>query len=345
MRIKLSLFIILILLISCSKSNTYKEFNDLTFEDFKLKKTLTGNIDSLIMRPSSLKVIDSLLIVVEPSMNRLFSIFNLKSNKLVGKRIDKGQGPKDMIMPKIISYNDSIIKIIDMATFTIFEYDKDSFINIEDPTPINRVRLESPIFVDAEILGNNIVGYFDDNQYQLKISDIEGRDINHIAEYPPINIPLTNIEKKETFYMSFATNGVDKIAICYYMTDLIEIYNIDGNLEKRLYGPEQFVSIAKSNINAENIILTSQKDQRRDAFFAPEGSENMFFTLFNGGFLSDPNHSSSCKLLFSLSWNGEPQAIYTLDDPIFSFTIDSNNKKIYGISNTPEYHIVEYKLD
>ena len=105
MRIKLSLFIILILLISCSKSNTYKEFNDLTFEDFKLKKTLTGNMlhfDSLIMRPSSLKVIDSLLIVVEPSMNRLFSIFNLKSNKLVGKRIDKGQGPKDMIMPKII---------------------------------------------------------------------------------------------------------------------------------------------------------------------------------------------------------------------------------------------------
>lgn len=306
--------------------------------DFKARESLKGNtlhFDSLIMRPSSIKVIDSLLIVIEPSMNKLFNIFNLNNNKLVGKRIDRGQGPKDMIMPKIIYYDDNIIKIIDMATSTIFEYDKFSFINTVDPTPISSFKLESPIFIDAEILGDNIIGYFDNNQYQLRMYDKEGKDIKHMAEYPPLSTSLTDIEKKETFYMNFVTNGIDKIAICYYMTDLIEIYNMDGILEKRLYGPEQFVSTVNSN-------LLSHNNQNRDAYFAPESSGNMFFTLYNGGFINDINHSSSCKKIFSFSWDGEPQNIYTLDDPVFSFTVDSKNRKIYGISNSPEFHIVEY---
>ena len=39
---------------------------------------------------------------------------------------------------------------------------------------------------------------------------------------------------------------------------------------------------------------------------------------------------------------GIPDTIYSLSEPVFTYTIDTNAKKIYGISDRPEYHIVEF---
>lgn len=344
MKIKLLFFVVSVLLLSCSRNTTYNDSISFTFNDFESSETLEGNtlnFDSLIMRPTVLKVVDSFLIVIEPTMDKLFNVFNLKNNKLVGKRIDRGQGPGDMIRPKFLDGNDNVIRIVDLATFTFFEYEKVSFLSQDAPVPVKRIKLESPVFIDTEIVGNNIVGYFDDDHYQLKVFDMKGKPTGEIAEYPEPNISFTDLEKKEAFYMNFTTNSIDRIAICYYLTDLIEIYKVDGELEKRLHGPEQFISRIALNQDAD---LSSDNNDIRDAYFAPENFEDNFYVLYNGGLVGSPGHSSSCKHMFSFSWDGRPQTIYNLDDPVFSFTIDGKNRKIYGISNTPEYHIVEYSF-
>jgi hypothetical protein len=231
---------------------------------------------------------------------------------------------------------------MDMATFTMFEYKDIDFINDPAPDPIRRIKLDTPVFIDAEIVNGHIVGYFDDNQYQLNVFDLNGKGVNKIVHYPVSPVPFSDMEKKEAFYMNFTTDGIDKIAICYYMTDLIEIYDVNGSLQKRLHGPEQFISRFKEYRNGEITGSSPVKGYNRDAFFSPENAGEEFFVLYNGGSIDDPDHSSLCKLLLSFTWNGIPQKIYNLDDPISNFTVDQDNKKIYGISRTPEYHIVEY---
>lgn len=46
--------------------------------------------------------------------------------------------------------------------------------------------------------------------------------------------------------------------------------------------------------------------------------------------------------IFVFDWNGIPQKIYTLDQGIINFAVDKVQKKIYGISSSPEFHVVEF---
>lgn len=168
---------------------------------------------------------------------------------------------------------------------------------------------------------------------------------NVVIGYPPLTLEFTNIEKRDAYYMNFTTNQSDRIIICYYMTDLIEVYNEKVNLIKRIHGPDQFFSHFKEYSEGEISSSISVKSLNRDAYFSPESAGDGFMVLYNGGYIDDPNHSVFCDKLFSFNWDGEPNVIYNLDDPIFTFSVDSDNKKIYGISETPEFHIVEYSYN
>ena len=77
----------------------------------------------------------------------------------------------------------------------------------------------------------------------------------------------------------------------------------------------------------------------------PRNAGEEFFVLYNGGFIDEPNHSTSCDRLFTFNWDGTPKKIFKLDVPVFSFNVDVKNKRIVGISETPEFHIVQYSYD
>ena len=176
----------------------------------------------------------------------------------------------------------------------------------------------------------------------MYVFDLNGEKTNAIINYPQSTIEQTSAEKTDAYYMKFITDDFNKIAICYYMTDLIEIYNLDGILEKRIHGPEQFFSHFKEYQDGKYIGASPIKGLNRDAYMCPRNAGNEFFVLYNGGFIDSPHHSTSCDQIFSFTWDGVPQITFNLDDPVFSFNIDSKNKKLYGISKTPEFHIVQY---
>lgn len=67
-----------------------------------------------------------------------------------------------------------------------------------------------------------------------------------------------------------------------------------------------------------------------------------FFVLFSGKSMDEENYNILSDEIFVFSWDGIPKKILSLDQGVFAFTVDEKNKKIYGISNTPEYHIVEF---
>lgn len=332
-------------LFSCSQKDKYQNANLFDFKDFKSEIKLEGkkmNFNDLIMHPSEIQVYDSILVTLEIDGERLCNVYNLNTKEKIGERLTRGQGPDEMLMPFFIDNDGLSVQIIDIATSIIYKYDLDDFISNPTPKPILKSKLEESISSGMQMIGENIIGYPYFKKQQLYVFDETGKKINELADFPLSSISYSDVEKADAYYMGFVSNGIDKIAICYYMTDLIEIYNSTGTLEKRMHGPEQFFVYFEEVNNGDNLTSKAVKGMNRDAYFSPENAGDHFLVLYNGGYVDEKNHSSYCDKLFSFSWDGTPINRYLLSDPIFTFCVDKQRKKIYGVSKTPEYHIVEY---
>lgn len=333
------------MLFSCSQKDKYLDAQIFGYDDFETEIKLKGKLlefDDLIMNPSGLQVYDSILVTLEYSGDRLCNVYNLKTKKKIGERLTRGQGPDEMLMPLFIDNDGSSIQIIDMATSVIYKYDLLDFIENADTKPISKAKLEENINSGMQMLGDNIIGYPYFKKRQLYVFDMSGKKVDEFADFPNSTIDYTDMERTDAYYMGFASNGIDRVAICYYMTDLIDIYDSTGLLLKRMHGPEQFFSYFKEVHDEGGVTSKRVRGKNRDSYFSPKNAGDKLFVLYNGGYVDEENHSSSCKKMFSFSWDGVPQHIYIMDDPIFTFCVDKKRNKIYGVSNYPDVHIVEY---
>lgn len=341
----LFLLIGIFILFSCSQKDKYLDAQSFDFNDFETEIELKGKVlefDDLIMNPSGLQVYDSILMTLEYSGERLCNVYNLNTKKKIGERLTRGQGPNEMLMPSFIDNDGESVQMIDMATSTIYKYDLMDFIENADPQPISKIKLAESINSDIQLIGDKFVGYPYFKQHQLYVFDIEGKKVGEFADFPRSSIDYSDMERTDAYYMGFASNGIDRIAICYYMTDLIEIYDSFGVLKNSMHGPEHFFSHFKEVHDANGITSQQVKGKNRDAYFSPRSAGNQLFVLYNGGYVDEKGHSSYCKKLFSFSWDGIPQRIYVLNDAIFTFCVDKKKNKIYGVGNYPDNHIVEY---
>lgn len=336
----------LICLFSCSqqKKSVYDNAHVFDTDDFAKTISLEGHtleLDSQAMRPMDIQVYDTLLVTVDVSEEKLIQLYNLKTGKKIGNRINRGQGPDDMIMPRLMANDDNKIQILDMGKSIVYEYETADFINHSNPVPSRKIPFEKRAFIDAQQVANNLISYSYDLNNQLFVYDMDGKKVNEIAAIPTSKIPYTDIEKRDAFYMNFTSDNKDKIVISYCMTDLIEIYDLNGTLQHRLHGPEQFAAHFKEKHTDEVTTSSPEKNKNRDAYFSPRNAGDSFFVLYDGTY-TDDDSGMSCKQLFSFSWNGNPKNIYNLSDPLITYAVDRKNKKIYGISDSPEFHIVSY---
>lgn len=340
--------IMMLLLNSCISYDRYENVSQFSFEDFPVQKELVGNVlefDSLIMRPRDIFVLDSVLVVVETGMDELFHVYNLNSKKYIMSHVVRGNGPDDMLSPRFIKGKNDVISICDMNTSKVYEYGVTDFVSAIKPEPSYTTKLDSSPFVGViEIDNKYISNMYGENGKQYNVFDKNGKKINQIIDYPSSNISYTDAEKRDAYYANIVGNGKDRIAVCYSMTDLIEIYSVDGDLLHRIHGPEQFFARFNEFQNGEVKTSTPEKNINRDAYFSPCSNNGKFFVLYDGDFVDSPDNDRSCSYLMMFSWNGKPEALFRLDVPLISFTIDKVHNKIYGISIVPEYHIVEYVL-
>ena len=58
--------------------------------------------------------------------------------------------------------------------------------------------------------------------------------------------------------------------------------------------------------------------------------------------MNEQGYNLLAKEIFVFDWDGTPKEHYYLDKGISRMAIDEVNRKIYGVSDDPEYHIVEF---
>ncbi len=343
---KVVCFLVLVFtLVSCKFSDKYQDVETFSLDDFKEVRELAGKtleFDSLVMHPSDLRVFDSLLITVNYDCEKMLHVFNLKTCKQVNQCLLKGQGPNEMLQPRFIGNDKSKVLLFDVATSKVLEYEITDLLTGFSPVPVRRTQLESKIFICANQIGTQLLGCSHQPDYQLYTFGLDGALRDKSIPYPASSISYSDVEKVDAYYMRFTTNEKDKLALCYCMTDLIEIYGLDGTLIKRLQGPDHFFAYFKEIHNGEVVTSSPDTEKLRDAYFSPCNIGDSFLVLYNGNRPMDKSYSYLCKELFDFSWNGIPQTRYLLSEGIFAFDVDIKRHKIYGISDSPEYHIVEY---
>ena len=331
---------------SCSHSLHYEQAHPFTYDDFASRQTLQGKrmeLDSLIMRPLDIQVADSLLWLIEYGRERSVYVVDLATGSTRCGRLQSGQGPDDVVQPVFMQSASDSLYLFDAATSRVLRYGRADFLSQLSPSPSASVRMSPSVFVRAEQWGGRIYGCTHRPGSQLAVYDAsDGTLQDRLIGYPECDQEYSDAEKVEAFYMNFTVGDNGTLGLCYSMTDLLEFYRTDGTLLRRLHGPEGFLAHFKEHRNGEVVTSSPDKELSRDAYFCPRAVGDRLWVLFDGDFVNAPDNDFSCSWLMTFTWEGVPDALYRLDDPLISFAVDAEHRKVYGISVRPEFHVVEY---
>jgi hypothetical protein len=334
-------------LIACSWQNKYQNSESIDWTDFKTIELLKGNVvtfDSMIMKPWLLQVYDTLLITCNLNTDKLLHVFDLKNRKQIAQYIPMGQGPTEMLNPFFIP-NDSVIMLFDLGKSIISKYNILDFMDSVDPSPFEQIKLSEGIMSEMVLVEDGIIGSPYHPEHAFYKFDKSGNEIRIFGERPVSDITYSNVEIVDAYRSVLTSNSIDKVAVCYYWTDLIEIYDKDGKLKKRIHGPDHFYPHFKGYTDGGMIYSKTIPGTSRDAYYSPVSVGENIFVLFNGKDPNEAGYNILADRIFVFGWDGTPRKIYELDRGISNMDVDEKNKKIYGISDDPEYQIIEFSYD
>jgi hypothetical protein len=342
-------FIFVLLFYSCNISDKYKDAEKFTLQDIPQTISLTGEIvefDSMIMIPIDITLVDTVLIMTNIKTENFIHCFDVKNRKKLTESIARGNGPEDMLDARKAQLVDTCVWIFDVLPQVIRQYGKQDICLSRDPKSLNKVHLKG--FSDAVLALSGqdkfIASTVQPDKKRFAIYDINGNMLNEFGDFPESNTSMTPIEKVQSFVGNL-TYSKDKFILVCKRTDLIELYNFDGSLNKRLHGPDGFFPHLKQRgIEGGGIVVSETKGESRDGYLSPVVYGDELWVLYDGRYVNyNPNRLMNTIIVFDLV-KGKPVKLINLDKAIAKFEIDGKNNAIYGISSDPEYHIVRFDL-
>ena len=309
-RILMSVF--LVLLSSCQSNEKYSDAECISFSDFGEVIYLKGDsvaFDDILLKPVKIHLVDSILIMKNRNTEYAYYIFNILTKKKIGERVSFGIGPNEMIDPRFIPSTDDNAWIFDKNR---------KILNICDRQKVLK----------------------EENNKRFGLFNLEGDTICYKGEYPTLSSLQTNIEQVEGFINEFTANvEEDRVFVSYKRTDLIECYDTDMNLIKRIHGPEHFFP----EVHQVGDRIRTNKGTERDAYSFPLSVGKKVFVLYSGKVFNPRNHDYLKDKILVFDWNGNPQQCYQLDIPIFDFAVDEKSRIIYGL--TDSRRVILYNLN
>ncbi|MBP1617094.1 MAG: hypothetical protein H6Q14_921 [Bacteroidetes bacterium] len=339
--------LLVVIFSSCSEGKTYENAEVIKLSDFGKEIKLSGksvDLDSILMLPFQMELKDSLLIIYNVRSEYAFQIFNINTKKYIGESVLVGNGPQEMINPSFILSNDSNIWLFDKEKSNVYQYSISTFLekNKAKVLPIRNFKLDNRA-EKLSVIGHSIFSFrFLDNlkDNRFIFFDLNGKKISSKGKFP-LELDGVSYEGMNYGFISeYTTNFRDRIFMSYRLTDLIEIYDINGKLLKRIFGPD-YTMPKVEEVNRENLSFGKESEGARDEYFYPVNAGKEVFVTYSGE-LSSKNVSFK-KHIFVFDWNGKPIRRYVLDIPIYGTTVDYKNRIIYGFNDEPEYHLVQFK--
>lgn len=334
-----------LLLCSCQKNGGYSDAELISFSDFGEPISLKGDsmaFDDILLKPVKIHLVDSFLIMKNRNTESAYHIFDVVSKKKIGECVPFGIGPDEMIDPRFIPSSDGNIWLLDKNRRVLNICDRQTFLK-ENMLKINKKIVFDEFCNSIVMLSGKgfVASTFSSNNERFCLFNFEGDTICTKGEYPVLSDLSTDMEKIEGFISDFVVNADgSKIFVSCKRTDLIEYYDANMNLLKRIHGPEHFFP----EIHQEGDRIRTNKGAEREAYSFPLSVGEKVFVLYSGKVFNPMKHDYLKNKILVFDWNGNPQQCYQLDTPIFDFAVNEKSRTIYGLTDKPESHIVEFKF-
>lgn len=324
--------------VSCNQNNRISEFENATtinIEDFS-NKSLHGTILDLepIWNPHKMYLSDSILFLINQSGQTFAQTFNLNTNSLLTDNVPSGAGPNDFTscVSLTIDKTNDIIEAFDPQILTIRKYRYSNFITQSNILPIESFMFEANGMSLVKTKDYKYVGTFAQKMNSLlSICDSQGHFIDIDAPYPKVSgFEEEDFLKKFTFLCSIRYNEFqNKLVLSYGTFDVIDVYDTQLNLLKRIHGPYFF--------------YPGKDKEKTETFFSTALTSKYIYALFSGHL-----YNERCKqfnTIFVFDYDLNPIVKYELDIPISNLVVDEDNKILYGLSDVPERCVVKFELE
>ncbi|HRE68857.1 MAG TPA: BF3164 family lipoprotein [Cyclobacteriaceae bacterium] len=312
-----------------------------TIESFKEQKKLFGSKIDLgtVLSPVFIFFHDSLLFVTTIGLERNIFIYNSNDNfSSVGSIISRGFGPDELLSVVRMDFNSNgTFWTHDAVSAKLKRFEtkrmNDSLYAIAHET----VSLNGPT-PNAFLLGNQI-GVTTQEVVPLTrfyVYDMDGKRTKETGDYPSYERDIPATAKVEV-YNAWAGIHPDRnqFILAYEYTDLLEFYNEDFELTKRIQGPHLFVPEFELKDRGGHQAMKRRFDLTKYAYQTVVCSDSLIFLLYDNGetVSKDDNQDEAghFSTLVAIDWNGQPLSVYELDHPVISICVDWHKRVIYGL--------------
>lgn len=337
--------LLLILLASCQKEINYENATTFTIEDFGPNIALQGEtveFDHPLLMPRRLLLTDSMLLVENRHTKLLLHKYNLTSRKKTGECIPFGSGPNELTLFKHMQQDDSSIYISDGQLRTVLVYDKDNLCYDSLPIPRQSVTIDDAISSVQHIPNGYVATTMNPFNQRLLFFNANGTVEETKGDYPVLAETMSGVEKVEGFLAEVVYSPASRqIFLFYQQTDLVEIYDLTGNLIKRMHGPDQFFPHVKEKSLGDGYSKVSPiHEKSKEGYFIPLAVGDEIYVAYSGALRENKRPDLTTLLVFSAE--GKPLRKYELSEPILTFVVDPQTKDIYATSDNPEYHLIKF---
>lgn len=320
---------------------------------FKKNKKISGTkLDlGIVLSPIKLFHTDSLLLISSVGTNPLVNIYNQTQNyQKIGGMISYGLGPEEMTSVSEIQFiNDSNFWAQDIQTSQmkrlILKITNDSVYTQNS----GQVSLNGPSLEPFSIKNEKIISTTQEivpfNRFY--IYDIQNNTKKGFADYPSYDRKIPNSVAVEVFN-AFATVHPDqnKFALAYEYTDLIELYNSEAELIKRIQGPHIFQPEFELKDRNGHFAMRRVYEKTKLAYIALDSNKDEIFLLYGNGDTRKKGEGEEGihhNHIVTIDWEGNPLNYYELDHGVTTITVDFNKRIIYGLDRMEsEVYAFEY---
>lgn len=305
-------------------NNIYTEFS--SFPETKTLEFISVS-DSIMGEPSEMLLYKDNLIMKMYSKNneKLITLFSLKNNKETKYVINRGAGPNEFLDCIICMMGDNLW-LYDIGKQRLGKIQYDSLL-VESYSSIEYYKMKNRLYRyvmlnDSICIGSN--NFHSDKK--LTYINIKTGEEKHQGEYAYLdkNIPLAGLIDASSCYIGINPKNKN-IVLSYRYTDMVEIYDSEGNLKHALFGPEGFDLDFRPY---EHGMLKTPNT--RKAFVTSYTTEKAIYILYSGRKREEGwAHGSE---IYVYSWDGKPLRKYLLEERIYTFAVDEKNQHFYIFS-------------
>lgn len=327
---------------SCNNTKDVVNFSENSFKEvIQLKNGTPINIDNLLLNiPILLRFHpDSFLIIQDIETPTMVKIIDLK-NKKVQETAPHGRGPGEVLVAYGIQVIDKDLFIFDgpLQKVLILSPGNERIFHVTDEYFVKErtngfLPLTKNLSVCPSDLGRN---------ERLTFLDNKGNIVSRVGDFPPLY--NTEIKADNDIFSSFISASPDgeKIVLACNKTDIIEIYDTNKGLIKRLHGPLG-IKLKATRMSMGSFSVSRVEPRYATYSMLMIANQKEFWVgflnyKFQKGIQPEPSEYYP-KQILCFDWNGNPKRKIESEHPVISMDADWKNKILYTflwVDNNPQ---------